>query len=67
MMVWSTWGQQRVRLGPPHEEGDQRRDTHNVVVVLVFGTLTVINSVGSGDLLDLGRRSRQADQLGGEL
>lgn len=67
MMVWSTWGQQRVRLGPPQEEGDERRDTHDVVVVLVFGTLTVVNSEGSGNLLDLGRRSRQADQLGGKL
>lgn len=67
MMVWSTWGQQRVRLGPPREEGDRRRDTHDVVVVLVFGTLTVVNSVGSGNLLDLGCRSRQADQLGGKL
>lgn len=51
----------------PHGWGCYRVETHDVVVVLVFGTLTVINSVGSGDLLHLSRRARQADQLGGKL
>lgn len=41
--------------------------THNVVVVFVFRTLTVINPVGSGNLLNLSRRSRQANQLRGKL
>lgn len=37
--------------------------THNVVVVFVLWSLTVIDSVGSRNLLDLSRRPRQADQL----
>lgn len=41
--------------------------THNVVVVFVLWSLTVINSVGSGNLLDLRQCSRQANQLWGKL
>ena len=54
--------------GPPaHQAACSRPGTHDVIVVLVSGTLAEINSVGSGNLLDLGQRPRQADQLWGKL
>lgn len=41
--------------------------THDVVVVFVLWSLAVVNSVGSGDLLDAVLGPRQADQLRGKL
>lgn len=69
MMVWSTWGRQEVEFRAPHcrDNGTKRVATHDVVVVFVLWSLTVINSVGSGNLLDLSRCPRQADQLWGKL
>ena len=79
MIVWSTWRQQEVNFRQRYFpwfaallwqvgwETSEQFVTHDVVVVFVSWSLTVINSVGSGDLLDLRLCSRQADQLRGKL
>lgn len=79
MMVWSTWRQQEVMFRHGYflwfaallwHVGwitTEQFITHDVVVVFVSRSLTVVNSVGSGDLLNLSLCSRQADQLWGKL
>lgn len=70
MIVWSTWMQGGAEFTAQRCHNDDKTnqvDTYNVVVVFVLWPLTVIDSVGSGNVLHLSRGSRQADQLGRKL